>query len=95
MMDVLFNGTKNFGKDELFCALMKNRGFRREFKDRFHEVEDMLFSSEDVQTDYRKIVDTYRIPVTNSYGRWFGGNSDYDREFFEKETGDISLFIRE
>ncbi|MCR5023745.1 MAG: CotH kinase family protein, partial [Lachnospiraceae bacterium] len=95
MMDVLYNGSKFVGKDELFTALMENEGFRKEFEKRFKEVTGKVFSSKDALKCYDRIANVMKIPVSSSYKRWYGSGNSYGEVFYNEKTEKIKLFLKE
>ncbi len=95
MVDVLYNGSKFVGKDELFTALMENGGFRRDFSKKLKEISEKVFSSEDALKCYDKIADVMKIPVSSSYNRWYGSKNSYGEGFYNEKTEEIKLFLKE
>lgn len=93
MMKVMFEGSENFGPDQVFTSLMRNSEFREQFGKRFKEVTELLFRSEDAKRDLKDTEDALRIPVSSSYKRWFGSDTSFDEDFFDEKCGGILEFI--
>jgi len=95
MMDVLYNGSRFFGKDELFTRLMENEEFKERFEKRYGEVVEKVFCSKNAEDSYNRISDVMRIPVSSSYNRWYGSENSYGEDLYNEETRKIGLFLKE
>ena len=99
---IVMEGSSTFGPDDLFVSLMKNKDFRKRFKDRFIEITNDTFDPDRAISILDRLSEEQREAVVYGYGRYYGNTrtyKDYDRDiedmrkFFKERAGYIVPYV--
>ncbi len=75
----------------MFCCLMRNESFRRDFLQRFEEICSTVYEPANSLNVLEVVASAMREPMVASYPRWFGSRCSY--EDFDRKIDEIRQFL--
>ncbi|MBO6148415.1 MAG: CotH kinase family protein [Lachnospiraceae bacterium] len=77
----------------MFYRLMQNSNFRQSFFNRFVEILDTVYDSDEAIPILDSVAEEMRFPMVSSYSRWFGDRQSF--QIFDEKVEEIRKFLRE